>query len=836
MINKLVDSGKKFPSGGDIQTTSFSLDAMSRFVCNTFDEVIAAESEGGWQFDIIIIGSGMYGGYAASKLYNFNKNKESGDRPRILVLEAGPFFVSEHFQNLTRFGSLFNLVKRQIVEDNQTYFTQINNGALEGMTPHHQCVGGKSLFWGGWSPRLTADDFSRKDADGDDLWPTEVVTFLNSPDGYQFVEEQIGVSATTDFITGQFNSSLKEKIQLVLGQGALSELYGVIDAPIAVQGQSPESGLFSMDKFSSLPLLLSSIREDCENDQDKDRHLFLVPNAEVLKLEVNEGVVERIVLVSTRISSDVNFPDPIKQVRRLSVNGGASVILAGNTINSTRLALNSFPAHTPGSALMGKNLMAHVRGNYVWRIHRSALNLPSNNDPSASFSTSALHVAGRANLSSSGRKTGNYHLQFYGVGSTGVDPEEYLYRFVPHLDDIRVIRDAVLSTNIKDWIVVGIRSCGEMFGNKSVDTAKRDKSFISVNPFGGAGDDVYIENGQELRIPKTFLCLVQTPADEEVRNKQTNSAFDLIAALTGLSVSDVSSTNTNNKVHLLSKAEDAMGSTYHESGTLCMGTDPNKSVTDVNGHFHYVANVYCIDQSVLPTVGSANPVPTVLSLTQKVVRHINARYEDLPLLPIDAGFESLFDGTLENWKFFGAGEVKALPGLSILEAGTNGVRDVLGFLRYEKQKFRNFILRVDYKSFSIHANSGIFLHMPDLGEMSFEELYNKSIEVQIDETGKTVEPIPIKRTIYGSSLHKTGAIYNLAQATHVSSKAISPRNSNGYWNSFLIEVNQESIKVALNGEVVSKATLSEAFRNDGYLAIQCHSDVVQFRNIQIKSL
>ena len=55
-----------------------------------------------------------------------------------------------------------------------------------------------------------------------------------------------------------------------------------------------------------------------------------------------------------------------------------------------------------------------------------------------------------------------------------------------------------------------------------------------------------------------------------------------------------------------------------------MGTDPNASVTDVNGRFHHVSNAYACDQSLFPTVGSVNPVLTGLTLARKVAEHIAA--------------------------------------------------------------------------------------------------------------------------------------------------------------------------------------------------------------------
>jgi choline dehydrogenase-like flavoprotein len=53
-----------------------------------------------------------------------------------------------------------------------------------------------------------------------------------------------------------------------------------------------------------------------------------------------------------------------------------------------------------------------------------------------------------------------------------------------------------------------------------------------------------------------------------------------------------------------------------------MGDDPETSVTDANGRFHHVANAYCVDQSLFPTMGSANPVLTGLTLTRKIAEHL----------------------------------------------------------------------------------------------------------------------------------------------------------------------------------------------------------------------
>ena len=76
--------------------------------------------------------------------------------------------------------------------------------------------------------------------------------------------------------------------------------------------------------------------------------------------------------------------------------------------------------------------------------------------------------------------------------------------------------------------------------------------------------------------------------------------------------------NDPSKIKVTSQDRDGLGTTYHEAGTLWMGTDPATSVTDPNGRFHNVTNAFCADQALFPTVGSVNPTLTGLTLSRKV--------------------------------------------------------------------------------------------------------------------------------------------------------------------------------------------------------------------------
>jgi hypothetical protein len=93
------DLPRLLPSATDrvqVQQTAFSYDVMGRYVCNDWAEVKASLADGGFPFDAIVIGAGMFGGYCAEKLYRLG----TGLGLRILVLDAGAFLFPTHIQNL----------------------------------------------------------------------------------------------------------------------------------------------------------------------------------------------------------------------------------------------------------------------------------------------------------------------------------------------------------------------------------------------------------------------------------------------------------------------------------------------------------------------------------------------------------------------------------------------------------------------------------------------------------------------------------------------------------------------------------------------------------------
>jgi choline dehydrogenase-like flavoprotein len=564
-LNRLTDSDQPIQPPPDVQRTTMSLDVLGRFICNTWDEAL---NNGGAAFDAIIIGSGMFGGYCADKIA-----RSSGEHPlRVLVLEAGPFLVPTHVQNLPHVGLDVPSARLPANDDGQPRnlvwgMPWRSNVEFVGQA---YCVGGKSLYWGGWCPRLEADDLAS--------WPPSVAQYLTQH--YLTLERQAGVAEKTDFIQGPLFDLLKNRFTS-LAQGSVTGISGIEDPPLAVQGRAPASGLFAFDKYSSVTVLTDAIREAAAQG-DAARRLFLVPNAHVTRMETRSGAVSGL-----RVS--VGGVE-----RHLPVNPACSIILAAGMIESTRLALASFPtAIGANQERMGRNLISHVRSNMYFKVRRSALD-PGGALPSQ-LQTGALLVRGTA-------PQGKFQIQVTASADSGGNPDALLYTMIPDIDQL----DTLLSMQEAGWISFAFRGASELKGDKTTPVPNASGRWINLSPF----------EQDEYGIPRAYAQFTITAEEQQLATSMEDCMMALAQGLANGNAADL---------EISGPQRDPLGSTYHESGTLWMGTDPSTSVTDPNGRFHHVSNAYCADQSLFVTVGSVNPTLTGLTLARKVSDAVIAR-------------------------------------------------------------------------------------------------------------------------------------------------------------------------------------------------------------------
>jgi choline dehydrogenase-like flavoprotein len=777
----------------EVQETAFSIDVSGRYICSTWDE---ATNNGGVQFDVVVIGAGMFGAYCAEKIYR-NSNL------RVLVLDAGSFLVSEHVQNLARIGlNVAGAVRVASNADDPGTRERVwgvpwrSQVAFPGLA---YCIGGRSLYWGGWSPRLTPADLVQH-------WPPEVATFLQSAnqrnDEYELTEKETGVFDTTDYISGALYKELKKQFIAVKDAGIPNGLTvdAIEEAPLAVQGATPASGLFSFDKYSSAPILADALREASAN-ADWQRRLFLVPRAHVVRLL---GTGQDV----TRLEVFLNG-----QQRSLDIPSTTAVVLACGTIEATRLTLESFP--TP---LVGRNLVAHLRSNITVRIKRAAF------DPGLPQRLEAAALLVRGSLPDQ-----RFHLQVTAAAVTGTDPEVAMFRMIPDID----LLGRMLASEDADSIVITFRGIGEMHGTPNADATK-------VTGIAPSWVDLS-DQRDEFGLRRAWVNLVPSAQDLTLWRMMDDTAFAFAQTLAGkpenieyfynkdgsLNAPGAAwhsepppPSTSNDRNDPANKVRDGLGTTHHEAGTLWMGTDSSTSVTDLNGRFHHRSNAYVAGPAVFPAIGSANPSLTAFTLARRTANAIVTRS-----LNLQPGFRPVGNGSLTGWQMAGSGGFTEL-GANIIESAGG-----IGLLWFTGEEFDNFLLHVEWRASDITDNSGVFVRFPALGSSDpandWRLAVDQGYEIQIDDRG--INP---DTGASNDPLHQTGAIYQIAAASHLAS------NSIGQWNAFDIEARGQEIRVTLNGDLVSQLTGDGSRPTKGHIGLQNHhpGSRVQFRNIQIEPL
>ncbi|WP_028748041.1 family 16 glycoside hydrolase [Rhizobium mesoamericanum] len=807
--------------------TSFTKDVQGRYLCNDFSEVEAWRGEGGRPFDFIIVGGGTFGAAIAEHLWF--RQREVGGGLRTLVVEAGLFTLPEHVQNTGILGlsdprdpfSLDLSVQQPERPRNEVWgIPWISNIPFKGLA---YTLGGRSLYWGGWSPRLLNEEMA--------TWPAATVADLN---GRYFDESsrQIGVAETNDFIFGElhrvlrknlFNAAggIKDVIPLpslppspllkpnsdpldLLGlpsSGGLSpdDLLNMLklEAPLAVQARPPHAGFFPLNKFSTVPLMMKAARTASTGNgvSDGNKDFMVLPDTHVLSLskERTSAGTWRITGVNTNRG-------------HLDLAPGGTVVIALGTIENARLALASFEGSGLATLpLIGKNLIAHLRSNLVIRVPRTAI--PGLSSTTNELQTSALFVKGRATRAN-GDIIGTFHLQIAASGGgSAVGGEDELYRKVPDIDFYDQLR-----TSNDTHVAIAIRGLGEM--------EPADMNNIGLHPSHVDLDARRDEYG----VPRAMVTLAQTPRDDELWQ-----AMD--AAMVGVAAAFAPGQAIPPPGH------DLLGTTHHETGTLRMDADPTRGVTDANGRFHYTENLYAAGPALFPSIGSPNPMLTGIALSR--------RTGDLIMAPApfggDPGFEVLFDGTsLGDWMM---STISNQPGRSdpggfrvrrgVLEsrAGSD-----LGLLWLTRPTPERYVFRLQWMMTAADDNSGVFFGFPDPRNEGYDNTayvgVNFGLELQIDELARPDN----------AQIHRTAAIYSFKGPD-----LLPPTRPIGEWNGYELVVDGPDITVSLNGQAVNqfhfagdpqsprRAQPSTA-QDPRFIGLQTHTGRLFFRRIQWKAL
>ncbi len=810
------------------QYTDFSKDVLGRYVCNGLDEALASTTgTNAHPFDLIIVGGGSFGAALAQHLLYLDTFRVH----RILVLEAGPFVLPEHVQNLPTLGLAAPgpVAVDPGVPRAEVWGLPWRTNIDEGFPGLAYCTGGRSLFWGGWSPQLLEEETPA------DLWPASVLSDLRGSGAFTgyFAEaaEQIGVTQTNDFVFGLMHRAMRKQLFDGLQAGTVVDAIPLVDlplaplsrdpkvpideqkleAPLAVQGRPPRAGFFPLNKFSSVPLLIRAVREaqaESGND-DRLKRLMVVPNCHVTSLEtaVDQGVGQ-VRVVRTNLGS-------------ITVPERGVVVLAAGTIESTRLALLSFMG-TLGYEHMGTNLLAHLRSNMTFRIPRDALqHLPAG---VTNLQASALFVKGRK-VHDDGTRS-YFHLQITAAGFAGVggaNAEAELFQKIPDIDTVDNFRSID-----DDHVVITVRGVGEM------------------QPLNPAGNVTLSTESDEFNIPRAFVQLgnPKGPVNpgESAQTANDRRLWDAMDAAAN-QVRDILA--NGGPFDDLGHVRDGLGTTHHEVGTLRMGISPAAAVTTANARFHQVVNAYAAGPALLPSTGSPSPMLSCVGLARRLASHLVA---PLPPPALENGFQWLFDGSaasLAGWQQAGPGSFELIPGENVIVARPG---NDIGLLTYVPEAFRNFIVRLQFRIDGRGDNSGIFVRFrdprlpaPDLNDPRVAAnpawiAVDTGFEIQIDDLAQPDH----------ADFHRTGAIYDIdigpeaGKQQYQRGSALQP----GEWNDLEIEVTGDDYTVNLNGYRTSTFLNKDPNRGQpaggippsGYLGLQQHTGAVAFRAIRLQKL
>jgi choline dehydrogenase-like flavoprotein len=417
------------------QNTDFSRDILGRFTCNGLDEALQSTNNAvrpdARPFDVIVIGGGSFAGVLAQHLFAADIARQH----RVLVLEAGRIAVPEHVQNLPVLG--LNPPPPTTTDPGvaraEVWGLPWRTNVAGGFPGLAYCLGGRSIYFGGWSPRLLSSELPAAS------WPAAMIADLTAAKGYfDQAAEQIGTSSTNDFISGVMHAAMRDQLKNGIDGAAVTDAIALaslpihqddvpagqenlfkLEAPLAVQSRAPRSGFFPFNKFSSVPLFIEAARQaqaEATGDDFKKR-LMVVPGCHVIRL-ITDGSSNprRVVGVDT---DQGLIPVPQNGV----------VVLATGTIESARLAMFSLPG-LPSTPRMGANLMAHLRSNLTIRIPRGSIaGLPA---AVKELQASALFVKGHRDYHPRHRRTAAGQPEYAGHSQRRARRIQYAACFRQH--------------------------------------------------------------------------------------------------------------------------------------------------------------------------------------------------------------------------------------------------------------------------------------------------------------------------------------------------------------------------------------------------------------------
>lgn len=544
-------------------------------------------------FDVLVVGSGASGGWAAKRL------SEAG--LKVAILEAGRPQSDENFsEHKPAFELKYRNRTREILRKThpiQLKFDVCNeytkdwfaNDIEEPYTtpadkPYNwlgrvRMTGGRTNVWGRVSLRFSDWDFQAASHDGyGENWP---ITYKDIAPYYDIVEKYVGITGSAEGLEhlpdGQFQPPMPLTCQEAILRNRVKEKLGRCVMPArsanltrSINGRGAchfcgpcERGCMTHSYFNSA---FTTVADAVESG-----NCTLISNAMVHKVLMDPA--------SNRASGILYIDRNTRQPHEIQAR---AVILCAQTQESTRILLNSATSqHSNGlansSGVLGHYLTAHVRSGGGGGEFPSFSKKPNLGGP---IKPVGIYIARFRNL----KNDPPYKKFLRGFGYEGESGTDF------------------------NWGAPG-------FGQSYKTALQEPRTWINITGFGEVLPrwDNFVEIDSQKKdvfgIPVLKIHMSDAENERAMIKDMGDSAGEILDA--------AGAKNIRTYAH-----PSAPRWALHEAGTARMGSDPKKSVLNQFQQTHDVKNLFVMDASGFASNPCQNPTLTIMALAVRSCDHL----------------------------------------------------------------------------------------------------------------------------------------------------------------------------------------------------------------------
>ena len=547
-------------------------------------------------FDAIVVGSGISGGWAAKELCEKGLKTLVLERGRMVkhiedypTMNLDPWDVKHGGRTTQEELKNYNKQKRWgIHEGNRHFYNKDSEYDYDEIKPFDWIrgtqVGGRSLIWGRQTYRWSDDDFEANLRDGIAVdWP---VRYKEIAPWYSYVEKFIGVSGEalnlpqlpdSEFLPPMELNCVEKELQSSIAKNYTDRVLTIGRVAHITEGTKNGSG-----------------RKACQYRNRCDRgcpygayfssNSSTIPVAEKtgkLTLRPNSVVSEVIYNKDKKRATGVRVVNTI--TKEISEFKAKIIFLCASSMASTAILMNSKSDRFPNglgddSGELGHNIMDHQLGSGASGKYEGFKD---------------RYYYGR-------RPNGFYIPRFRNIGGKSKNLDfirGYGYQGGASRGDwSKAIKELSYGSDFKNAILKpGGWSIG-MGGFGEVLPYHENRMFLDYNKIDSYG------------LPKIVF-----DAEFKENEKKMKEDWKIQAAemLENAGCKDVTINDSNAPI----------GKGIHEMGTARMGRDPKTSVLNKYNQIHSVKNVFVTDGAFMTSSGTQNPSLTYMAFTARAVDH-----------------------------------------------------------------------------------------------------------------------------------------------------------------------------------------------------------------------